>query len=311
MAALQGASPSAVAPYVKGIVPPAPWLPSSPLSHFLPPTPCPAFKGKKVCAGGLLIVEESATLTHHLTLEMLKMLVEKNGGKFQSEVNTATDYVVLGEAGARDPAWATSVKAAKLAEEQRLQLAGQRKKPLVVVPFSALRGEYEVRQHANCSRYEMGVPPPGDGRTRNTLFGTGLVWTAGSFRTGPYRGALTGHDAYPPDFSAPPPPLPRAAPAPAPAPSASASASAAAPGGGGGATPAGGAAPGAAAASTAGKPTRAAAASPAAAAAAAASPSAPPKKALKRAAAPPAAAAAAAAAEGGQAAPSAKKQRKA
>jgi hypothetical protein len=55
------------------------------------------FKDKKVCAGGLMIVHEDALYTHHLTLEMLKKLVEQHGGKFQAECNSATDVFMLGE----------------------------------------------------------------------------------------------------------------------------------------------------------------------------------------------------------------------
>ena len=55
------------------------------------------FNDKKVCAGGLMIVHEDALYTHHLTLDMLKMLVEQHGGKFQAECNSATDVFMLGE----------------------------------------------------------------------------------------------------------------------------------------------------------------------------------------------------------------------
>jgi hypothetical protein len=63
------------------------------------------FKGKKVVAGGILLVAEDAMYTHHLTFEMFKVIVEKHGGKLQSECNSVTDFVVLGEIGARDPDW--------------------------------------------------------------------------------------------------------------------------------------------------------------------------------------------------------------
>lgn len=120
-------------------------------------------------------------------------------------MNTATDFIVLGETGARDPEWAESVKARKLEEQVQLQVAGERKKALTTVPFAVLRNLYEVRQHSSVCRFEgaKGVAcPPGDARTRGKLFGSGLVWTGGG-RTGAVRGQLTGYDAYPPTYPQP------------------------------------------------------------------------------------------------------------
>ena len=93
------------------------------------------------------------------------------GAKIQTNVNSATDIVVLGDVD-REKDWASSSKKALL--DMQVAVGAGRKRALHVLPFDAFVQQYgmehDVRHNASIAEFREGVPPPGAERSRGTCF---------------------------------------------------------------------------------------------------------------------------------------------
>ena len=103
--------------------------------------------------------------------EAVAFVVANAGGTAQEALNSATDIVILGETDPRDEKWAGSRKSEALAAELAADAAGRRKKPLRVVPFSALAALPEIRALAITCEFSKpeSYVPPGAARSRRKL----------------------------------------------------------------------------------------------------------------------------------------------
>ena len=72
-----------------------------------------SLSGKKIVPCGVLVVGENERATAFLTFDHLQEIVEKQGGAIQTEINSKTNLIILGDTD-REKNWSTSKKARAL-----------------------------------------------------------------------------------------------------------------------------------------------------------------------------------------------------
>ena len=125
-----------------------------------------------------MLVDESVDATAYLSLEELNKLLEGSlSATAQSDINSATDIVILADIG-REKEWLEQTKHEKIMKQIN------RKTPVRLILFSdflSLSPEvnYACKERACVADFSDKTHPPGVGRTRGVCFAKTLQSTGG------------------------------------------------------------------------------------------------------------------------------------
>jgi len=128
----------------------------------------------------MMLVDESVDATAYLSLEELNKLLEGSlSATAQSDINSATDIVILADIG-REKEWLEQTKHEKIMN----QINKRRETPLRLIRFSDFLNlspdvNYACKERACVADFSDKIYPPGVGRTRGVCFAKTLQSTGG------------------------------------------------------------------------------------------------------------------------------------
>ena len=105
-----------------------------------------SLEGHTVTSVGPLVYNEDPGGSYYLTSPTLKLIVERNGGKFQTgPANASTTLVVTGSLE-KDNVWETCKKKTALDEQQRIFASGNRAKGLSLISFRDFTRNFDLHE---------------------------------------------------------------------------------------------------------------------------------------------------------------------